>query len=199
MAYYATSLLWMKLIDVKAKEGGVALTTEEKAIRKAVSDEHFNVPQRLFTYLVKIGNCTDKMGKETRLQVPALPITVVQGHGGYHANAVNEETHNLFEEVPSLAIAGDMVMALPAADLERMPNFRIRSPAGTRFTQNLVGNTLPIGPRSPEIIQRLAGYGITANAFTEYVQGTRFNLKYVKSIPDIVGRTETFRIENFMY
>ena len=36
-----------------------------------------------------MGNYTDKMGKETRHQVPTLPITVVQGLGGYHANAIN--------------------------------------------------------------------------------------------------------------
>lgn len=48
MAYYATPLLWMKLIDAKAKEGKVALTGEEKAIRKAVNDEQLNVPQPLY-------------------------------------------------------------------------------------------------------------------------------------------------------
>lgn len=48
MAYYATPLLWTKLIDAKAKEGKVALTGEEKAIRKAVNDEQLNVPQPLY-------------------------------------------------------------------------------------------------------------------------------------------------------
>jgi hypothetical protein len=51
--------------------------------------------------LSEIGNYTDKMGKETRHQVPSLPTTVVQGFGGYHANAIDVNTHNLFEEVPS--------------------------------------------------------------------------------------------------
>lgn len=195
MSYYTTSLLWMKLIDVKAKEGNQALTSEEKAIRKAVSEEHFNVPQPIFAMLHEIGNFTDKMGKETRHQVPNLPITVVQGLGGYHAAAVNQDTHNLFEEVPSLGIAGDMVMALASAVPEPIPNFRIGRPENTQFTANLVGNTTPIGPRRPEIIQRLAGYGITADAFQEYAAGTRFNLKYVKSLSDMIGKFETFKIE----
>lgn len=199
MAYYTTSLLWMKLIDVKAKEGSIALTTEEKAIRKAISDEHFNVPQPLFAVLSEVGNYTDKMGKETRHQVPTLPTTVVQGYGGYHAAAINVDTHNLFEEVPSLGIAGDMVMALAADGAEPVPNFRIGIPAGAHITQNLVGNTTPIGPRRPEIIQRLAGYGITANNFQEYVRGTRFSLKYVKSLSDIIGKFETFRMEKVCF
>jgi hypothetical protein len=116
MAYYATSLLWFKLLDVKAKEGNVALTSEEKAIRKTVTDEQLNVPQPVYAMLSEVGNYTDKMGKETKHQVPALPTTVVQGFGGYHANAIDLNTHNLFEEVSSMGIAGDIVMALASPD-----------------------------------------------------------------------------------
>jgi hypothetical protein len=161
VAYYASSLQWMKLIDVKAKEGNVALSSEEKTIRKAVNDEQFNVPQPVFAMLSEIGNYTDKMRKETRHQVRAT--TVVQGLGGYHAAAVNAENHNLFEEVPSLGIAGNMVMALAMHQPEPQPNFRVGIPPGPQVTSNLVGNTTPIGPRRPQIVQRLAGYGITAN------------------------------------
>lgn len=98
MAYYATSMLWLKLLEVKAKDWDISLTTQEKAIRKAVADDHFNVPQPLFAYLTELGTgtYTDKMGKETRHQVPPLPTTVVQGFGGYHANEITSETHNLF-------------------------------------------------------------------------------------------------------
>jgi hypothetical protein len=56
VAYYATALLWCRLLDVNAKEGNVALISEEKAIRKAIADEHFNVPQPLFASLSEIGN-----------------------------------------------------------------------------------------------------------------------------------------------
>jgi hypothetical protein len=96
VAYYATALLWFRLLDVKAMEGNVALITEEKAIRKAIADEHFNVPQPLFASLFEIGNYTDKMEKETRHQVPALPATVVQGFGGPNAVAVDVQ-----QELPS--------------------------------------------------------------------------------------------------
>lgn len=149
--------------------------------------------------LAEIGNYTDQMGKETRHQVPDLPIIMVQGFGGYHANVINTDTHNLFEEVPSLGIAGDMVMALAAAALEPVPNFRVAIPASTRISQNLVGNTTPIGPRRPEIVQRLTGLGITANTFREYVRGTRFNLKYVKALSDIIGQLETFKMEKVCF
>lgn len=57
VVYNVTSLLWMKLIDVKTKEASLALTSEEKAI----SDEQLNVPQPIFAMLSEIGNYTDKI------------------------------------------------------------------------------------------------------------------------------------------
>jgi hypothetical protein len=92
-----------------------------------------------------------------------------------------------------------MVMALAMHQPEPQPNFRIGIPPGSQVTSNLVGNTTPIGPRRLEIVQRLAGYGITANAFQEFARGTRFNLKYIKSISDIIGKFETFRVEKVCF
>lgn len=192
VSYYATAMLQLKLIETKAKQGDRSLTSAEKVIRKATSDEVFNVPQPIFTYLKEIGTYTDKMGKETRLEIPPLPTTVVQNFGGYHAPAVDVDTHMMFEEIPSLGIAGDMVMALASDEAEPVPNFHIGRPVGTDWTDNLVGRFHPIGPRRPEIKQRLAGFGITVNSFTEYVPGTRFNLRYIRSISDIIGKMETF-------
>lgn len=188
-------MLQLKLIETKAKQGDSNLTSAEKDIRKATSDDVFNVPQPLFTYLKEIGTYTDKMGKETRLEVPPLPTTVVQNFGGYHAPAVDADTHIMFEEVPSLGITGDMVMALASEEAEPVPNFHVGRPVATNWTNNLVGRFYPIGPRRPEIKQRLARFGITVNSFTEYVPGTRFNLRYIRSISDILGRIETFKSE----
>jgi hypothetical protein len=66
------------------------------------------------------------MGKETELDVPTLPMTVIQGFGGYHAAEINEQTHNMFEEVQSLGIAGDMVMAAASAADEPVIDHHIR-------------------------------------------------------------------------
>lgn len=113
----------------------------------------------------------------TRLNVPSLPTTVIENFGGYHADAVTPDTHNLFEKNPSLGIAGDMVMAPAAQANEPEPNIHVAKPANTVFTSNLIGKLSTIGTRRPEIAQRLAGYGITSTTFHEFVKGTRFNLK----------------------
>jgi hypothetical protein len=66
------------------------------------------------------------MGKEKELEVPTLPQTVVQGFGGYHSARISQESHNMFEEIPSLGIAGDMLMAAASADEEPERNFPCR-------------------------------------------------------------------------
>jgi hypothetical protein len=137
MSYYATSLMWIKLIDVKAKQGREALTSEEKSIRKATEEVEFNVPQPIASYLHQIGRYTDKMGRTMDLQIPELPIARAQGMGGYHAAEITQDTHNLSEEGPSLGIAADMVMSLCQEASEPAPNFTVTIRQGAKVTENL--------------------------------------------------------------
>lgn len=65
--YYNTSLFWMRIIDLKAKQGRVALTTENKEIRKTIVDKSFNIPQPIVLSLSQIGDVTNKIGKEQSL------------------------------------------------------------------------------------------------------------------------------------
>jgi hypothetical protein len=78
----ATGLLWFKLLDVRAKQGREALTSEERSIRKATEETEFNVPQPIATYLHQISQYTDKMGKTTDVNIPNLPAPRAQGMGG---------------------------------------------------------------------------------------------------------------------
>lgn len=72
---------------------------------KDTKEDVYNVPQPFFLYLSSIGSVVDTMGKRTFLNVPSLPVTTVGGKGGYHSAAVTEQTHCLFEELPSLGVA----------------------------------------------------------------------------------------------
>ena len=139
------------------------------------------------------------MGKETYLHIPDFPVTNVQGRGGYHAGVVNQNTYQLFEEVPSLGIAGDILMAVAQAGEEHNPNFPMQIPAGSVFTENLVGNITNIGVIRPGIRGKLASFGITHNAFNEYVENTRFNLKYLMNISDIIGKFSTYRCDKMSF
>lgn len=199
MSYYGTALMWLRLLDIKAKQGTTALTSAEKDICRVTAKDTYNVPAPLCIYLNELGPYKDKMGKETQLNVPNLPVAVAQNFGGYHANSITQENHNLFEEVPSLGVAGDMVMALTAEGEEPAVNFHVGVPAHTRVSENLTGRFTPIGPRRQEIRQRLIGMGITPTTFPEFVAGTRFHLRYIRSLSDIIGKLETFRVDKMCF
>jgi hypothetical protein len=197
--YYATSLLWLRLLDIKAKQGRVSLSSQEKDIRKMCQEKSFNVPQPLFIYLSQIGDVTDKMGKITELEVPALPIAVAGGFGGYPAAEINLESHTLFEELPSLGMMGDAIMTIASAEENPVMPIRVAIPQGSRATMNLLGLVQDPGPRRLEIRQRLAGHGITVAAFPESVPNTRFNLRYIMQISDVIGKQETYRVEKLVF
>jgi hypothetical protein len=60
VSYYSTAMLWLRLLEVKAKKGDEALTSAEKDVRKSVTDNEFNVPHPLFAYLNEVGTYSDK-------------------------------------------------------------------------------------------------------------------------------------------
>lgn len=196
LSYYATAMLWLKLLSIKDKQKFSALSSVEKELLKSVTDIQFNVPQPICEYLNQVGSYTDKMGKETYLLVPPLPATIVQNKGGYHAAEIKAETHSLFEEIPSLGIAGDVLMALATADDEPVVNIPLQIPRGSRVKLgNLTGTVEHIGVRRMELRAKLASFGITPQNFTEYSTGTRFNLKYLLSISDLIGSFATYRVD----
>ena len=83
------------------------------------------------------------MWKETELEVPANTKSIIaQGFGGYHAEAVTEDSHNTFEEVPPLGIAGDMAMAAASAAEEANVEFHTAVPAGSRPSNKLCQGVL---------------------------------------------------------
>lgn len=115
------------------------------------------------------------MGQRTYLDVPTHPTTVAGGKAGCHAAAVTEDSHCLFEKVPSLGVAGDMLMAVATDAHEPAPVFGLTFPDRATASDNLLGKFSPIA-------QRLAGYGITGVSFQEYCVNTRINRQYFGSM-----------------
>lgn len=199
MSYYFTAMLWLRLIDVKMKQRLVALTSEERTLHEDTQEEKYTIPQPLYEYLASIGAIFDKMGKRTYLSVPTLPVSCVGALGGYHADTIDVNTHNLFEEIPSLGVAGDMVMAACSEEDEPRPNFHVRMPDGSAVSDNLTGCYPIIGPRRIEIRQKLSGFRITTTIFDEYCHNTRFNLRYIRRLSDIIGTWKTFKLERVCF
>lgn len=194
LMYYSTALLWGRIIEIKAKQSRRALSTEEKEIRKALSSQALNLPKPLYLFIKSIGDVTDKMGKTTEFGNVQIPTAVAGGFGGYHGPLVDEETHNLFEEIPCLGIVADTLMAASTAPDEPQVNFRCLPP-GTRATQNLSGFLGPIGPRRPEMRQILNSIGITGVTFPEMIANTRYNHRLILTVSDAIGKLPTYKNE----
>lgn len=139
LMYYSTTMLWARLLDIKAKRGNTNLSFEEIEFCKAVMQHEYNIPQPLYLFLKEIGEVKDVTGKTIRLTDHNLPVTVVQGLGGYHSATVNAVTHNLYEEILSLGFCGDIVMAEVSEALGPVPNVKLQSSASEHqsYTRNV--------------------------------------------------------------
>lgn len=197
LRYYHVALLWIRLLDIKRKRVTNVLTSDERAVLKVTEDVSFNVLKPVSSYLTAIGSVVDGMGKTTELDIPSLPVAKVDGMGGYHASAIDEGTHNLFEEVPCLGVVADALMSL-ATEAPQAPKFKIGVPEGAKLAKGLAGWAEQQSSPRLEIIRRLSGEGITTEAFPEYIAGTRFNMHYVESISDILATTTTFKVDKMV-
>lgn len=194
LMYYSTAMLWSRLLDLKAKRGSTNLTFQELEYCRAVVRHEYNIPQPIYQFLKGIGEVKDPMGKTVHLANHQLPVTVVQGNGGYHSAVINTDTHNVYEEIPSLGICGDIVMAEASEAVHPVPNFRVL-PQNTRATRSLSGYFVPIGTRNEDVRILLQSVGVTANHFNEMIGGTRLNVNLLQEVSDYFGRCPTFRNE----
>ncbi|CAH2088465.1 unnamed protein product [Euphydryas editha] len=194
LMYYTTAMLWARLLDIKAKRGNANLTFEELEFCKAIMQHEYNIPQPIYLFLKGIGEIKDVTGKTIYLTDHVLPVTVVQGMGGYHSANIDAATHNLYEEVPSLGICGDIVMAEASDAAAPAANFRVLPPQ-SRATRALCGNFGPIGARKEEVRILLNSVGVTATTFDEVIGRTRLNIHLIQKVSDYFTGSPTFRNE----
>lgn len=141
-----------------------------------------------------IGHVKDKTGKTVYLQDHVLPTTVVQNKSGYHSQTIDVDSHNKYEELPSLGVCGDILMAIASDEAAPTPIIG-PLPANLTPTQNLLRYMGPIGTRKEEIKILLNSVGITNDSFHEIVPNTRLNLQLLQKISDYLYSTKTFRNE----
>lgn len=192
--YYHVSLLWARLLDIKSKRGNANLNFEEQEYLKSMLAHEYNVPQPIYLFLKATGEVKNATGKTVSLENHDLPRAVVQGMGGYHSAVIDQESDNLYEEVPSLGICGDILMAVASEAVNPTPNFRVLPP-GTRATRSLTGYFGAIGARKEEVKIDLESIGINATSFAEQIAGTRLNIRLVQKVSDYFAGCPTFRME----
>lgn len=200
LAYFATAMLHMKILEVRTR-GHCLMSDSERIVRQHVSSIIFNIPLPLFIYLNEIGIWNEKLSGMFNMNLPCLPVATIGRYGGYHAPEINDTNHNLFEEVPSLGVAGDMLMSLCFNGEQIDPHFRLGKPMNTEFTTNLLGrfNMDPLSEVSQDVIRRLNQHGIKADYFSETFHNTRLNIPYILHISHLLGKLKCFHIFAFSF
>lgn len=192
MTYYNVSLLWARLLDIKSKRAQDVLSNTELEYMKVFTGMDWNVPQPIYLYLKAIGNVRDKTGKEIHLRDHSLPVAQGGGRTGYHDNAINTATHNLFEELPSLGICGDVLQAQAAGLAVATVGILAE---GQVASENMTGYKDPVLITKEEVRIVLTSFGIAGDAFEASVPDTRLNTRLVQYISDYLGKTTTYRVE----
>nr|APG79082.1 hypothetical protein 5 [Hubei tetragnatha maxillosa virus 9]APG79160.1 hypothetical protein 5 [Hubei tetragnatha maxillosa virus 9] len=188
-AYYATALLWARLLDIKAKLNQ-QLTEVEKDYLRMFEDRTFNMPQPVYLFLKGIGCVRDKSGKDLDLAPHTLPVVMAGGKNGYIAAAMDATNHMDFEEIPSLGVCGDV---LQAQSTEENLVLGFLS-AEVEPTSNMAGYFGRVTPVKEEIKITLMSFGIGAR-FEENINGTRLNMGLIDYVSAYLMTSMTFRNE----
>lgn len=194
LSYYATALLWGRLLGIKDKNQRSSLSLTEQDFLRSMSAD-FNVPQPIYLYLKAIGNCKDRTGKVIYLTDHTLPTIIIQSFGGYHSATITDVNHNLYEEIPSLGIAADVLMPITGtASTPALPTLR---PVPTKMsaTRALCGYYGQAGIRKEELAIALNAVGVTATTFNSTTARTRLNIALINYVSDVLAQIATFRNE----
>ena len=132
-----------------------------------------------------LGNVTSA-GQETIIpRFPTLPVTVIGKVGGYYGEW-NENTHNLYEEIPCLGVLAEQLMAAQNKDVRHYESNV--APEGLTANSNLLGY-YPLTYRKNGAISTMEGCGVTTELFMEDVHNTALNLNVVTRISGILAKS----------
>lgn len=193
--YYSVGLLWLRIIQLK-RANSQALTPAEEDIFRLCESTTFSIPHPIYLYLQALGNikCT-ATGQSLIPTFPTLPTTVIEGRGGYYgAINLDDQTHNLYEEIPTLGV---VVEALQAALGDAVPGpYQSSLNIGNiAVNQNLLGY-FPLVNRRLEAKNYFSNIGITNREFLENPVNTGFNYDLMYSISTWISTTSTFKMES---
>lgn len=192
-AYYATSLLWIKIAHHRLSESTDTRTTEARVI-KMTNNRHFSAPRPIFEYLRTFGDYTSTTGVDMKIKFPPIPANRGSKKSGYFWKEINQENHTLFENYPTLGVAGDALMtSLEETDpTTHYPSVGITSSIGTHISTNIPWYQ-PVD-RNKSVInddtrKALAKCGVSHNHFRETIAKTRINIPLIDHISKTLRKT----------
>ncbi|XP_066582513.1 uncharacterized protein [Prorops nasuta] len=155
--YYATGLLWLRIIELKVHLQ-MPITFEEKELRSKLDSIEFIVPESIYNYLNNLGKIQTKGGDWLYPDFPVLPTYVIEGQGGYFGPLIESpgakkgqilsdqenvkdlyNTVNLYTEYPCLGVCAEAIrQAVSNAEAGPYQSLLVPAELGTA-TRNLQG------------------------------------------------------------
>ncbi|XP_011162232.1 uncharacterized protein LOC105197513 [Solenopsis invicta] len=189
--YYCTAMVWFRIVSLKPKLFQ-STTFFEKHLLLLLEQKEFAIPEPLFMQLKVLGSVQISSEKYLYPSFPKLPTEKIDSHGGYYG-PINEDTHNLYEEIPCLGVLSEAVRksvseAAPGRYISALSTEDI-SP-----NENLLGY-FPLGQRHPEAKNLASICNITAENFPEFPAGTGINMQLLSQVSNFFAQTKTFTVE----
>lgn len=189
--YYATALLWMRILVLKKKFRD-DLNVREREVLEKIEGFTFSTPEPIRLYLSALGQVETRAGQHIYPSFPTLPVAVAGNTPGYHSLRIDERSHNLYEEIPCLGTIITLIQGtLVPAQRPPQPQIPVVQ-EGFEPTDNLCfwHEISPIREEAKFIFQSA---GITAARFPCSPQGTGFNFTFLKGMSSLLSTTATFK------
>jgi len=195
--YYNTACIWMSLVSLK-KKNGESLTAEEQLLLEDVQVSSFNLPEPILRQVQTIGNIVSSTGQHLYVSSPSLPTAGLCGFGGYYgdlqppADGVDNNIHNLYEEIPCLGVLAEGIRNLIGNGAPGPYDSNITY-EGRQPGPNLLGFR-PLNSRRNEAKNLAFDNGITKVAFRDFPANTGYNSDLMSAISNLLATTSTFKI-----
>jgi len=173
------------------------MTTPEHEIFHLTQKAQFSVPEPIMMQLQHLGNVESSFQQHLYPTFPPLPTTEIQNFGGYHGildipgENVDDDIHNLYEEIPCLGVLGEAVRAATGNHLPG-PYASLLQFQGLQPNDNLLGFT-SLGARRSEPKNLALNCRINEISFPSYPESTGFNFKFVQAISAAIQNIKTFK------
>lgn len=157
----------------------------------------FVLPEPILLQVRQLGNAVSKTGQLLFPSIPPLPTQVIQGNGGYYGilaepgEGVDNNIHNLYEEMPCLGVLVDAVQA-SLSNNPPGPYISHVTYRGQQPNANLI-DFRPLGARRAEPKNLAFDCNITEADFPSYPAQTGFNYEFLVQVSNVLANTKTFK------
>ncbi|XP_036141519.1 uncharacterized protein LOC118645133 isoform X2 [Monomorium pharaonis] len=168
----------------------------ERDVLLMLDQSAFSIPEPIMVQIKVIGNTQTMTKEHLHPEFPELPTQQIAGFGGYYGR-INEDTHNLYEEIPCMGVLSEAVRH-SISNEPPGPYASSLAEENLTPTSNLLGFQ-NLGSRRNKAKNLAFHAGITNNEFPSYPPNTGINLNLLQAISAQLSHTKTFRVQTIAF